>query len=65
MAAVMFDAKKNDKWVAQGCDICHKGMMKKIYDFQREHRKEGTICSTCDKKQRKRDIKDDTREIIN
>ena len=49
-AARYFKAKDDGTWVEHGCDLCGAGMHKHIYDFQREHRPEGTICGTCSRK---------------
>lgn len=58
MGGVMFNAKRKGEWVENACSKCKKGMMKKIYDFQSKHRPGRVICSTCDKKQRKKDLKE-------
>ena len=58
MAKAMFSAKNNGEWVEKGCSKCKKGMLKRIYDYQVESRgKTNTICSTCDKKERFKQLK--------
>ena len=50
-AARYFTKKENGLWVEKGCDKCGRGMSKEVYDFQRANRPEGTVCSTCSKKE--------------
>lgn len=58
MCAIMFRSQREGNWVENGCAKCGKGMTKRIYDFQSVHRgKENIICSTCDKKIRKKELK--------
>lgn len=58
MQAIMFSEIENGTWVEGGCDKCKRGMTGGIYRFQREFRKEGTMCMTCSKKITKKQLKD-------
>ena len=57
-SAKMFRLQENGEWVEHGCDMCGGGMSKRIYDFQRENRPQGTICSMCSKKEDKKSLKE-------
>lgn len=59
MAAIMFSEKENGTWVENGCDKCGKGMIGRIYRFQRENRPQGTMCMTCSKKELRKQLKND------
>lgn len=52
-----FKKVTSNNWIENACDVCLKGgMSRKIYEFQREHRSKGTICSHCSKKEDKQSL---------
>ena len=52
-----FHKLQTNQWIEHGCDNCGGGMGKQIYDFQRKHRPQGTICSKCTKKETRKEMK--------
>jgi len=50
--------KANGEWVENACSICNGGMLKRIYEFQKENRPQGVICSSCSRKQDRKLLSD-------